>query len=739
MKRTFDGQRRAMKRSMVKIQVVNNKGIVINNFSPRYTGEIIDFDKHWPMLEDAVIKIQKKQKTETLREELFESVQTLCDNNFSAEIYQRVVQLFRDDLVANLSHLVDVCNFSDMLDFLNALNRFWKDFCQQQTMIQNVFMYLNRTFVLQNPTVLSLWEIGLNTFRAVVVDEPKIRKHLFDFLLRIIETERNGQQVDRQLLKSMVGMLVSLKIYESEFEPQLMNKTDHYYRNESRMMIDGSETGAYLRHIAKRLESEQERVDLYLNYTSWDGLSACLNQCFIGDHVETILSKGADKLFDEDRIDDLKLLYRLLGLVKNARNNLKSAFVGYIKKIGRAMMLDLKRDATLVHDLMQLKAKLDRTIHVCFENNEKFIQGERDAFTYFINARVNKPAELIAKFMDSKLRLGNKECSEDELDAIMDRVIVLFRFVDGKDYFEAFYKKALSKRLLMGRSASVDAEKAMLSKLKNECGAGFTQKLEGMFKDMEVSKELSNSFNNYISVNYNESVKIEFGVSVLTMGNWPSYPPIQVTIPKELSDQQEIFEKFYAAKHNGRKLQWQYNLATSLLKATFKSKTKKEIEVSLFQATQYRSLKFKRLHKLAKDSELKRTLQSLACGKFRVLLKEPRGRDVDTSDVFKFNDAFTSNMYRIRISQVLLKETETEHRETEEQVSQDRQYQIDAAVVRTMKMRKTLVHNQLIAELISQLRFPTKAVDLKRRIESLIEREYIKRDEMDQQLYHYVA
>lgn len=34
--------------------------------------------------------------------------------------------------------------------------------------------------------------------------------------------------------------------------------------------------------------------------------------------------------------------------------------------------------------------------------------------------------------MDSKLRLGNKECTEEELDVIMDRVIALFRFVDGK-------------------------------------------------------------------------------------------------------------------------------------------------------------------------------------------------------------------------------------------------------------------------------------------------------------------
>ena len=39
-------------------------------------------------------------------------------------------------------------------------------------------------------------------------------------------------------------------------------------------------------------------------------------------------------------------------------------------------------------------------------------------------------------------------------------------FFLGKDVFEAFYKKDLAKRLLLGKSASVDAEKSMLSKLK---------------------------------------------------------------------------------------------------------------------------------------------------------------------------------------------------------------------------------------------------------------------------------
>lgn len=45
--------------------------------------------------------------------------------------------------------------------------------------------------------------------------------------------------------------------------------------------------------------------------------------------------------------------------------------------------------------------------------------------------------------------------------------IFCFNFLTGKDVFEAFYKKDLAKRLLVGKSASVDAEKSMLSKLKH--------------------------------------------------------------------------------------------------------------------------------------------------------------------------------------------------------------------------------------------------------------------------------
>lgn len=40
-----------------------------------------------------------------------------------------------------------------------------------------------------------------------------------------------------------------------------------------------------------------------------------------------------------------------------------------------------------------------------------------------------------------KLRAGNKESTEEELEMILDKIMVLFRFIHGKDVFEAFYKK----------------------------------------------------------------------------------------------------------------------------------------------------------------------------------------------------------------------------------------------------------------------------------------------------------
>lgn len=100
----------------------------------------------------------------------------------------------------------------------------------------------------------------------------------------------------------------------------------------------------------------------------------------------------------------------------------------------------------------------------------------------------------------------------------------------------------LAKRLLVGKSASVDAEKSMLSKLKQECGGGFTSKLEGMFKDMELSKDINQAFKQHLTVNSRDLPQIDMTVSILTMGYWPTYQPMDVTLPDQMVRLQDVFK-----------------------------------------------------------------------------------------------------------------------------------------------------------------------------------------------------
>ena len=266
-----------------------------------------------------------------------------------------------------------------------------------------------------------------------------------------------------------------------------------------------------------------------------------------------------------------------------------------------------------------------------------------------------------------------------------------------------------------------------------------------MFKDVELSRDVMQSFLESTQAKSLTS-DVELSVHVLTQGYWPTYPPLEVNLPQEVRKLQEVFSSYYTTKHNGRRLQWHPYLGHCTLKANFPN-GRKELVVSALQAIVL--LLFNDGDQIGfddiltatgiEDKELKLTLQALACGKQRVLRKEPKGRDVEDGDVFFFDASFKAPLFRIKVNSIQMRETEQENEQTTERVFQDRQYQIDAAIVRIMKARKTLTHQLLISELYQQLKFPLKPPDLKKRIESLIDREYLERDASSSSVYRYLA
>lgn len=56
--------------------------------------------------------------------------------------------------------------------------------------------------------------------------------------------------------------------------------------------------------------------------------------------------------------------------------------------------------------------------------------------------------------------------TEQEIETVLDKTMILFRYLLEKDVFERYYKSHLAKRLLLNKSVSDDSEKNMISKLK---------------------------------------------------------------------------------------------------------------------------------------------------------------------------------------------------------------------------------------------------------------------------------
>lgn len=66
-----------------------------------------------------------------------------------------------------------------------------------------------------------------------------------------------------------------------------------------------------------------------------------------------------------------------------------------------------------------------------------------------------------------------------------------------------------------------------------ECGAGLTCKLEGMFKDIDISKDIMVSFKQYMDSRESPG-GVDMSVNVLMLSYWPTYPPMPVSLLPEV-------------------------------------------------------------------------------------------------------------------------------------------------------------------------------------------------------------
>ncbi|KAF3484403.1 Cullin-3 [Arthroderma uncinatum] len=707
---------------------------------------------------------------------------------------------------------------------LAKLKEVWEDHQLCMGMITDVLMYMDRV-VIQELRHQSIYDTSMYFFRDCVLrsdvggDEATTISSVFEnTILFMIRLEREGVIIDRALIRHCVYMLEGLyedgtddaagKLYHTTFEPAFLEASRRYYTAEGQRLLTTTDAATFCKRVTDRIRAEQSWCQQTLSPVTEAKIMAVIDDCLIKDYIGEVIrmdDSGVKYMTQNDRLDDLRNVYLLNARIDAKKAALTNVVQKTVVEYGTAIntaakefsqnpqasitpeagkkpaasedkqpTMNLQTAAAIkwVDDVLQLKKKFDRIWEEAFVKDQTMQTSLTTSFSEFININP-RSTEYLSLFFDENLRKGIKGKTEEEVDTLIDNGITLLRYIRDKDLFETYYKKHLSRRLLMKRSVSMDAERQMIAKMKMEVGNTFTQRLESMFKDMAVSSDLTSSYRDYIAQHGDPDPKrAELEMSVLTSTMWPmeimsSYnkdghvqPPC--VYPKNIESLKQSFERFYLDKHSGRKLSWLSGMGTADIRATFTRPNGKverhDLNVSTYAMVILllfndlptgESLTFEEIQEQTKipANDLIRNLQSLAVApKTRVLRKEPMSKGVLPTDKFSFNEQFTSKFTRLKIGVVSSGgnkvENKDERTETEKKTSEERGGTIEAAIVRIMKQRKQLAHSQLITEVISQLasRFMPDVNMVKKRIESLIDREYLERiTDSDPPAYSYVA
>lgn len=841
--------------------------MLILPLQPNERDEGGDFEACWNMLKEALRDIHQKNCSRLSFEELYRAAYKIVLKKKGEALYDRVKafeeQWFADHVIPKIRDLVTTSLINIGVErtsvtsvnerrqtgekFLKGLRDTWEDHNMSMNMTADILMYLDRGYSHLEAQRVPIFATTIALFRDHILRSclnSNTKDTVIDILISVIldqiDMEREGDIIDRNLVRSCSRMLSCLyeteeesendKLYLTVFEPRFLANSKAYYAAEGKKLLRESDAGTWLRHTQQRLNEEIDRCGTTIELETLPKVTETIDQELIVAHMSEFLAlegSGLRWMIDNDKIDELSILYRLISRVDPKKTALKEILQHRVVELGLEIEKNLKstdfstghgegedggegdKAKTLnpaaqqtaaavkwVDDVLRLKDKFDALWTQCFQNDLIIQSALTKSFSDFINMFA-RCSEYVSLFIDDNLKRGIKGKTEAEVDVVLEKAIVLIRYLQDRDLFQTYYQRHLARRLLHGKSESHDVEKQIISRMKQEMGQQFTSKFEGMFRDLATSSDLSSGYRDHIR-NVGDGAKvIDLNINVLTTNYWPPEvmgrtaqigegSRVTCEYPPEVQRLQASFEQFYLTNRNGRKLTWIGTTGSADVKCTFPAipgksgplsrERRYEINVPTFgmvvlllfnDLAEGESLSFEEIQAKTNIStpDLMRTLTAIAVApKSRVLAKEPLSKSVKPTDKFSFNATFQSKTIRIKapiINAVSKVEDTSERKKTEEKNNQTRAHIVDAAVVRIMKYvfgmvnhtrvdiltsyrsRKELSHSQLVSEVLTQLsgRFRPEVSLIKKRIEDLIAREYLERPDEDgmPSLYRYVA
>lgn len=680
-------------------------------------------------------------------------------------------------------------------DLLTFYNKTWDCYRWSSKLLEGICNYLNRFWVRQKISentagYYHVYQLCLVIWRDVLF--AKVGDKVTNAVLKLIEKERLGTIIDSRQISGVLSCYVELgldhfdengsppsarlelSIYREAFEDKFIQATEEFYKKETTAFLANNSIIDYMKKVEHRLEEEKKRVGSYMHNSTEKRLILACEDVMIRQHLG-LFQQEFQNILESPCRDNLSLIYHLVSRIPEGLSRLKVILeqqivnqgLARIEKCGQTIVSDPKQFVDTIIDVHQYYEDLVRET---LDDDMNFTTSIDKACEKFINNNYvtraadsnNKPPELMAKYCDFLLKKSIRNPEEAELEEKLRQVIIVFRYLIDKDVFQKFYTKLFARRLIQGTSSSDDAEMSMISKLKEACGYEYTNKLQRMYQDIAVSKEQNEKFKEYLR-SQNETLPYDMHVQILTSGSWPTLPiQYEVKLAPEMDSGLQKFEKFYYNQFNGRKLSWIIHQSRGEIIAHF-LKTQYVFQASTLQMVVLLQFNLRDSYKVSELvqntnielSVLKQVLAMLIKARILCESKELPGTSNDAQEmttealesrlnpdnVISVYLAYKNKKLRININVPLKAEIKQEQEKTHKNIEEDRKILIQASIVRIMKTRQVLSHQNLMIEVLEQLssRFKPSVPVIKKCIDILIEKEYLQRDTGSRDTYKYIS
>ena len=626
---------------------------------------------------------------------------------------------------------------------------------------ENFFNKLkNKIFSSLNEILIRDERNGNNEFRIKLISIMKTLQCMDYYkprIFKISETSKNWKEEEKDTTKIKLA-------YQDEWFKYFESETIKYIRNKAERDIKNNSAPEYVKCELKYLDEEDERLDSYV-YGGYHARIKEINyEYLIKNNAQQIvdMDTGINNMFKTKKKDELNEVYQLFSFYPECLKLIQSSFRAYIRERLLALYNDKefsKDPKKFVPALIDLKKEMDEIVVLCFANDNDFQDQENKEFSVLMS-KDHYPKQL-ANYADFCMRNGFKGKSEEEIEGTLNDIISIFKNINSKLVFQSETEKKMSDRLIKGLSINMNAEKMLISKLKQENGVTYVSKMNEMISDLEKNKAEYEGYK--LSKSHGAPGGIKFNIQVISQSAWDINKSNmeKIEVPLFLQNCIDDFQSFYLGRHQQTKLIW--CLSLSRIEIQYLYLQNKNISTSTLP-------QFLALYYLEQKGNLKlETIATLlGCNVKKVIYDirglifnpsfNPKGttdkgvilsnidektKEFKPSTEISINRKFSVNRQKFNTLPLPQKKTADEIKASEMEEAQIiKKYQdniLQATVTRIMKSRigQETSHVWLVGEASKQVDlFKAQPQQIKENIEKLIEKNIIKRKGAS---YEYIA